>query len=414
MDDSSTEKIASEEFQQFKEDVSDLIQFQQFMNENWANETDIENMINESLLISEIKQVHLQDKLLFTELLHCIRRFLDTHPDSFSFIEKLLTPILNEIRTTFLSNELYSIFFWNRNILLFFYEHECINIESLEQFSDFFKFYYFYPEFFEKDLKFFEKTSKLYENLMHQFSTPTSSYQYDIDKNKIEAFKKRRRINHSDEKIAQIIRDDDFESFTKYISSTNLDFNAKLKKSAFESNALLFFEPTLFEYSCFFQSINIFRFIFLKNGEITKDLSKYAIAGGNYEIIHLLETKNAVFDEECLITAISYHHNDIAEYLIDNNQSLNQISIEKILKTCIQSYNFTFLINFIERNSLIIENQIYNEFILNEACQNSFFHLINFLLTFKNININKINEKSGILLYINLLCSASLCCYWWK
>lgn len=400
MDVSSNCQNTNQDFDNFKKEVSDLILFQQIMTENWSNANDEENIINDLLLTSEIKEKYLPNKLLFAEFLHSIRRFLDSHPDSYQFIEKILFLIINEIRSTFISNELYTIFFWNRNILLFFYENECINIESLKQYSDFFKFYYFYPEFYEKKINFFIKTSKLYENLMQQFSTPTSPYRYDIDEDQIKSFKKRRQINHSDEKVAQIIRNDDFESFMKYISSTNLNFNTRIKKSAFESNSLLFFEPTLFEYSCFFQSINIFRFIFLNNGEISKNLAKFAVAGGSYEIIHLLETKKVVFDDDCLITAIEYHRNDIADYLIDNYQLLNQTSTDKILKACIRSYNFTFLINYIENNSSIIKNLANIEFILNEACQNSIFHLVKFALSFTNININQINEKSGVFFFI--------------
>lgn len=407
MNETELEEYTLKKYEQLKEEMSDLIQFQQILIENWNKNKDEENIIQNLLLTPEIKEKYLQDKLLFTEFLHSIRRFLDTRPDSFPFIEKVLFQIITEIRTTFFSNELYTIFFWNRNILLFLYEHECITIESLRQYSDFFKFYYFYPEFYEKDFQFFEKTSKKYENLMLPFSN-SKSYHYGTDENNLNAFKIKRRINHSDEKIAQIIRNDDIDSFIKYISSTNLNLNTKLKKSAFESNSLLFFEPTLFEYSAFFQSLNIFRFIFIKNGEITSNLAKYAIAGGNYEIIHLLETKNVVFDDECLITAIIYHHDDIIEYLIENYDLLNQIPIEKVIRNCIQSYNFSFLLNFIENTS----NKFFNEYFLNEACQNGIFHLVKIILDFPNIDINKINEKTGIFFSQIFLFSTSLCCDW--
>ena len=96
-------------------------------------------------------------------------------------------------------------------------------------------------------------------------------------------------------------------------------------------------------------------------------LKNFAVAGGNYEIIHILEQssnnfkgenkKAFLFDQETLEIAIEFHRNDLIEYLIDSSE-LHFDS--KSLYFSIISNNFILL----------------NKYIQNEKLYNDFYQLI--------------------------------------
>ena len=92
-------------------------------------------------------------------------------------------------------------------------------------------------------------------------------------------------------------------------------------------------------------SINCFKYLLL-NGLDLGCSAHYAIAGGNLEIIHILEQKSFDFDDLCLKTAIRFHRNDIADWILLN---LSYYNIYDCFKEAIFSNNVpAFLYFFIK------------------------------------------------------------------
>ena len=68
------------------------------------------------------------------------------------------------------------------------------------------------------------------------------------------------------------------------------------------------------EVAALFGSIKCFKYLMMIGDEINEDTCKFAIAGGNLEIIHLCEQKGLKF-EKCLYISSFYHRFEIFEWL---------------------------------------------------------------------------------------------------
>ena len=138
--------------------------------------------------------------------------------------------------------------------------------------------------------------------------------------------------------IRQLIRNDDVVQFIKYINQNNYSLNSQINNSIFETNSFLSDKkPTLIEYSAFYGSIQIYKFLIMNQVQMTDSLCFYAIHGLNPELFHMIEENNEIkiSYEKCLMESIMCHHNEFAKYFIDNFiQDIN----EKIFKQSFKTY----------------------------------------------------------------------------
>ena len=137
------------------------------------------------------------------------------------------------------------------------------------------------------------------------------------------------------------------------------------------------------EFIAFYGSVKSFKYFLLNDAIITsKKLNKYAIAGGNLEIIHILEQRGISFDN-CLNTSITFHRNEISNWLMDNYKC-QDISF----KTAIRSYNFpAFFFLYLNRKYNVerINGDHYSDdftcymqdYIMSESC---IYQMIDFLI----------------------------------
>ena len=120
--------------------------------------------------------------------------------------------------------------------------------------------------------------------------------------------------------LAPLIRMDDFDSFQEKASDVLFDINDLIESSIFEPSFFLKNDPSLIQYSAFNGSIKIFKFLFLNNADLSyldtsgRSLVHYAIAGSNFEIIHIIEQKSISF-KGSLPTAGLFCLMDIIEWL---------------------------------------------------------------------------------------------------
>lgn len=167
-------------------------------------------------------------------------------------------------------------------------------------------------------------------------------------------------------KLLTYIENDNLELFQTFLFQTNTKTNAKIEQKNFYSHQTIH-QIELIEYSALCGSLNIFKFLLNQIQEFPIKLKNFAVAGGNYEIIHILEQssnnfkgenkKAFLFDQETLEIAIEFHRNDLIEYLIDSSE-LHFDS--KSLYFSIISNNFILL----------------NKYIQNEKLFNDFYQLI--------------------------------------
>lgn len=88
----------------------------------------------------------------------------------------------------------------------------------------------------------------------------------------------------------------------------------KIEESIYETN-LLKDPQALIEYSAFFGSVQIFKYLFLNQVNYTKSIRIYAAHKNNPELIHyMMDDKTCYRDkvfEDCMYGLIKCHHNDI-------------------------------------------------------------------------------------------------------
>ncbi|OHT01211.1 hypothetical protein TRFO_32041 [Tritrichomonas foetus] len=216
----------------------------------------------------------------------------------------------HSLKSSFHQFTLFNIFKSNKHLLLFLVQEEIVSIsflitrfsrmssQFLSQFSPQFTlnlFLFFIPEIKRYDRIFYEQLKEQMnlneEDIRLAYHISNENFQDStIEENLIEI---RRKI-HSEDEIAKIIRSDDLDHFIDFCSTiSDFDLNSQIKSSFLEDNPDINNDEkggiSLIEYSMAFGSINIFRYLLLKDAKITIKSYSYCIIGNNYEIVHLLE-----------------------------------------------------------------------------------------------------------------------------
>ena len=149
------------------------------------------------------------------------------------------------------------------------------------------------------------------------------------------------------------MENDDVDSLQKIVSNPEFDINSQ------------FYNVTLIEYSAFLSSINCFKFLLNNHANVRNEISKFAIAGGNAEIIHICEQRSCMFDETLEIAA-AFNHQELINWLLETK---NQKITEEVIESCFLYSNFSFLTQIIsdkkiELNDLLIYSAEFSQFTL--------------------------------------------------
>ena len=216
--------------------------------------------------------------------LHLISNISANHhrgPNFFEKIEKILT-ISSKYYTEIFSNvELFSIFQQNKPILLFLVKSKIVLIDQII-FDNLINFqesiegevnYYFYPELY----------SVIKSGTIENVTEENYKLQFKED---IENFERNRQNYENEYKLCSLIRDDSVSDFIQYINERNLSFSTQIKRSFFETNSMFIEkDPTLIEYAAFFGSIQILKYLVIKDVELEPSIWLYAVHSDNAEII---------------------------------------------------------------------------------------------------------------------------------
>lgn len=296
-----------------------------------------------------------------------------------SVIYQILTKLSVEIEQNFTEENLFSLYQNNEIILLYLLENHIISIEMIRKNINYYWNKYFFPELLESNkILFFQFYSK--NRVLNDKSNIINDYLTNISE-----FKIYRHENHSEDPIARLIRNDQIDTFIDTFEKMKIDlFSYKIKQSFFE-NQCIFYNVDLINYAAGFGSLQIFKYLLMKKVKINKSIHKYAIIGGNYEIIHILEENNIEFNSDSITTAIQYNQNEILNYL----HSTIGLNFEKIhLLICFEFFNY-FALNLIfsENPEFFDLNEIGNN-VFYESCKTGFITLSSFLINQRFIDVN--------------------------
>lgn len=161
---------------------------------------------------------------------------------------------------------------------------------------------------------------------------------------------------HDDAILANAIKNDDIEFLRQYTIDYRFNPNKQIPELPFEPCLFLQGGPTLIQYAAFFGSIQCFKYLYLLKASLqlkdrrNRPLIMFAIAGGNLEIVRILEQSGVSF-RGTLKIAMQFRRFDIFDWIIrTHGDSINDIQYElnAILCMCCRIDNLRGAIECVE------------------------------------------------------------------
>lgn len=153
---------------------------------------------------------------------------------------------------------------------------------------------------------------------------------------------KRYRLNGCNHNLINIaIKNDDADELQRIISEDCIDINSTSRPSIFELSIFCQTDPTFIQIAAFYQSVKCFKYLYSNGADIKrcdeehKSTIQFAVAGGNHEIIRILQRANIDFSGAANIATL-YHRNDIFNWIHDTIENNLQF-VDKYHGTLLQS-----------------------------------------------------------------------------
>ncbi len=178
--------------------------------------------------------------------------------------------------------------------------------------------------------------------------------------------------------IERIIQDDDLD---KFIGITSVQtFNPKEKVKCLNGSEHIFnvinlsgHGPifTYLQLMGFFGSLNCFKHAISTGTYDMNDIVKYAVVGGNKEIIHILEQNNISFDS-CFEVSVQYHRYEVSDWLL-THYKCEEFDITKTF-----DYHNLKAFFFLKENKTDVDQETINDW-FRSASQNGHLEVVKYL-----------------------------------
>ena len=130
----------------------------------------------------------------------------------------------------------------------------------------------------------------------------------------------RRNDQETPAPLRDVLRFDRVDELRVIAAHPTFDVNAPVRPSVFEYNAILLSDPTPVCYAAFYGAVKCCQFLILEGCDLTKTdssqrtLAQFAVAGGNVEVVRLLENNGCDF-ADTIKYATEYHQSPILRWL---------------------------------------------------------------------------------------------------
>ena len=160
------------------------------------------------------------------------------------------------------------------------------------------------------------------------------------------------------ETLLSIIFDDEPDDLVAF-QSDNPTYDIHKNINITESDILKFITDTfsskqisLLEISCLLGSAQCFKYCLMNQFKITKETAKYAIKGGNSEIIQILNQQDVKFNN-CFEVSVEFHRYHLTDWLITH------FECERIqLSKCVRYYNYEAFIYLFQNGEFLKEDTL--------------------------------------------------------
>jgi len=198
--------------------------------------------------------------------------------------------------------------------------------------------------------------------------------------------------------VQYALKYDDINMLQKFSANIGFDFNTEI------NNVLAPFyldidRPTYIQYSAFHGSKQCFKFLYLNNADMKKtivgfkELQDYAIAGGDLEIIRMLESFGVLDNVEIKI-ACDFCHSSILEWVFSMKE-IDSETLNKTLISCCQRQWLAGIISCIAQganpNFMCSETESSP---IHMCCSKGYLSLARYLMAIYNVDPN-LSLKNG-------------------
>lgn len=337
--------------------------------------------------ISQIPEKFLSSKKEFMKLITTIQTALFTHYSYYDLYEKLIEQLFPYIKKFFTSDEIYYFSILNK-IKLFFYKNGLINIDTIIHKAKAFRTvsFIFAYEIYQERREDFNYIFGSKESFLKEVNFPN-----------FESFLEFRDKWTNNDPITISIREDDADKLREIISKNNLNYDLEIPYSLFEDISCFFKKksmPKMIDYAAFYGSVNVFKYLLMNDSKITEKTLEFAVYGGSYEIIHILESAKCPYSD-ALEASIRVHNNELYDYFI------NSVGLQHTKKTIIRAvlnYNIKVIKEILQDETLYdmipsISNHIGSS-ILGITISQDFPDLTEMFANIKGFDLNKPQESS--------------------
>lgn len=326
-------------------------------------------------------------------ILCSINRIVDAKPMKYELYLKLLLFIVENMDK---KNEKFQDLLLeniqNRYLLCKLYENDYFSFKKLQVRIEI-KDLLFYLVYFKEKISN-EEYETWCESLSGSFQSKSIlAKSRKLKESEIEILKMQKE---NPNQISIYIRNDDYDNFIDITSKNNINFDSTIPQSINENNSIFQSKiPCSFaNYSAFYGSTKIFRFLLSNGARCDLNTLMCACAGGNTEIIRILVQKHISFNQKCLNKAIKYFAEiPLIDFILDNS---NLVIGANEMKKAIESFNFPFFSYYLTQKSIESENSI-SENVLHFSVWENNYQITKFLCKLlKNYFDNKlINKKDS-------------------
>lgn len=249
------------------------------------------------------------DKEKTFQFLCCLNAIANARPRQLQYYCRYVRTIAPKIKDKFTSDEL-AIIFTNKALLLSLLKEKLVNIQTI---INFFVDSIDTLEFFCEEL---QKADKNWFDTQKGFYPDVETFLQSFNKEKHHEYRKEGQNN---DLFARTIRKDDAIKLQELVAFTNRSFNLPMGSSPYDAINDITKDTKIIEYAALFGSVDSFKYLWMCGAaDDAVNLPKYALCGGNYDIIHIAEGCKRRYDEDCLIEAIKFHRNELVHYLTDS------------------------------------------------------------------------------------------------
>ncbi|OHT13230.1 hypothetical protein TRFO_16669 [Tritrichomonas foetus] len=272
---------------------------------------------------------------------------------------------------------------------------EYSNAHSPQHFYSSSIFCYFMPEIKENNLELYVSFLEIFNNEMKYITAPECLHDVFMNFNELTENDFELYHNKFAESQNTFLIVDDVVNFVKNLT----DINMRIRPSIFGIPPFLQNMPTIIQCAAFYGAIKCFKYLFLNGADLTmkdglsRSVVHFAVAGGNLEIIHLLEQQNASFDDTLQYTA-QFHRHEIFMWIIDKHPKLIDKLYDNGIILCKAAVkaNLDIMLFCFENNVDVNKPDDYGWTPLHYASRDNIICSMKLLLSHKDIDVNVNNN----------------------